>query len=80
MLRYTDYDKLSGRISGLTGAFDGKLKIRANMQMASSNETLFRPTSAQGRARPGRYARPNYPGLCQRRLMGWCDRLGVFRP
>lgn len=40
MLRYTDYDKLSGRINALTSAFNGKLKIGANVQIASSNETL----------------------------------------
>lgn len=40
MLRYTDYQKISGRINALTSAFDGKLKIGANVQLATSNETL----------------------------------------
>ncbi|UON84276.1 TonB-dependent receptor [Dyadobacter chenwenxiniae] len=40
MLRYTNYDKLSGRINALTSAFQGKLKIGANVQIASSNERL----------------------------------------
>ncbi len=52
MLRYTDYDKISGRINGLTSAFDGKLKIGANMQLASSNETLA-STDIGGAATPG---------------------------
>ena len=52
MLRYTDYDKISGRINGLTSAFDGKLKIGANMQIASSNETLA-STDIGGAATPG---------------------------
>src|SRR5215217_1991575 len=34
MLRYTNYDKLSGRINALTSAFNGKLKIGANVQIA----------------------------------------------
>lgn len=52
MLRYTDYDKLSGRINALTSAFDGKLKIGANIQIASSNETLA-STDIGGALTPG---------------------------
>ena len=40
MLRFTDYQKISGRINALTSAFDQKLKIGANVQLATSNETL----------------------------------------
>ena len=40
MLRYTGADKLSGRINALTNAFNNKLKIGANIQVASLNETL----------------------------------------
>jgi TonB-linked SusC/RagA family outer membrane protein len=52
MLRYTDYGKLSGRINALTSAFDGKLKIGANMQVSSSNETLA-STDIGGALTPG---------------------------
>jgi TonB-linked SusC/RagA family outer membrane protein len=52
MLRYTDYGKLSGRINALTSAFDGKLKIGANMQVTSSNETLA-STDIGGALTPG---------------------------
>ena len=52
MLRYTNYDKLSGRINALTSAFDGKLKIGANVQIASSNETLA-STDIGGALTPG---------------------------
>ena len=40
MLRYTDYDKISGRINANTSAFNNRLKIGANVQMTTSNETL----------------------------------------
>lgn len=40
MLRYTGADKLSGRINALTSAFNSRLKIGANIQVASLNETL----------------------------------------
>lgn len=40
MLRYTGADKLSGRINAMTSAFESRLKIGANIQVASLNETL----------------------------------------
>ena len=40
MLRYSGYEKFSGRINALTSTFNGKLKMGANIQLASSNETL----------------------------------------
>jgi len=52
MLRYTGYDKLSGRINALTSAFDSRLKIGANVQIASSNETLA-STDIGGALTPG---------------------------
>jgi TonB-linked SusC/RagA family outer membrane protein len=52
MLRYTDYQKISGRINALTSAFDGKLKIGANVQIATSNETLA-STDIGGALTPG---------------------------
>lgn len=52
MLKFTDYDRLSGRINALTNAFDGRLKIGANMQFATSNETLA-STDIGGALTPG---------------------------
>ncbi|WP_254560343.1 SusC/RagA family TonB-linked outer membrane protein [Dyadobacter diqingensis] len=52
MLRFTDYEKISGRINALTSAFDGKLKIGANVQLATSNETLA-STDIGGALTPG---------------------------
>ncbi|WP_025762791.1 SusC/RagA family TonB-linked outer membrane protein [Dyadobacter tibetensis] len=40
MLRYTGYDRLSGRINANTSTFNGHLKIGANALMVTSNETL----------------------------------------
>lgn len=40
MLRYTGADKLSGRINAMTSAFESRLKIGTNIQVASLNETL----------------------------------------
>ncbi|MFD1820592.1 TonB-linked outer membrane protein, SusC/RagA family [Pseudarcicella hirudinis] len=40
MLKYTNYDKISGRINALTSTFNNSVKIGANIQIASSNETL----------------------------------------
>lgn len=52
MLKFTGYDKLSGRINALTNTFDGRLKIGANMQFATSNETLA-STDIGGALTPG---------------------------
>ena len=52
MLRFTNYERVSGRINALTSAFDGRLKIGANMQFANSNETLA-ATDIGGAPTPG---------------------------
>jgi TonB-linked SusC/RagA family outer membrane protein len=40
MLRYTNYDRLSGSISALTRAFNDKARFGVNLRIANSNETL----------------------------------------
>ena len=40
MLRYTNYERLSGSINAITRAFDDKLKFGVNLRVANSNETL----------------------------------------
>lgn len=40
MLRYTNYDRLSGSINAITRAFDGRAKFGLNLRIANSNETL----------------------------------------
>lgn len=40
MLRFTNYDRLSGSINALTRAFDDKLRVGLNLRIANSNETL----------------------------------------
>lgn len=40
MLRFTKYDRLSGRINAQTSAFNNRLKIGSNIMLSSSNETL----------------------------------------
>ena len=40
MLRFTNYDRLSGSINALTRAFDDKVRFGINLRVASSNETL----------------------------------------
>jgi TonB-linked SusC/RagA family outer membrane protein len=40
MLRFTNYDRLSGSINALTRAFNDKLKFGVNLRIANSNETL----------------------------------------
>lgn len=40
MLRFTNYDRLSGSINGLTRAFNNKVLFGVNLRIASSNETL----------------------------------------
>ncbi|GAA4466497.1 TonB-dependent receptor [Nibrella saemangeumensis] len=52
MLRYTGADKLSGRINALTNAFNNRLKIGANIQVASLNETPV-STDIGGAPTPG---------------------------
>ncbi|WP_460911459.1 SusC/RagA family TonB-linked outer membrane protein [Spirosoma areae] len=52
MLRFTGADKLSGRINALTSAFNNRLKIGANIQIASLNETLA-STDIGGALTPG---------------------------
>lgn len=52
MLRYTGADKLSGRINAMTSAFESRLKIGANIQVASLNETLA-STDIGGAPTPG---------------------------
>lgn len=40
MLRFTNYDRLSGSINALTRAFDDKVRVGVNLRIANSNETL----------------------------------------
>lgn len=40
MLRFTNYDRLSGSISAMTRAFNDKVKFGVNLRIADSNETL----------------------------------------
>ncbi len=40
MLRFTDYERLSGSINALTRAYNDKLKFGVNLRVANSNETL----------------------------------------
>jgi TonB-linked SusC/RagA family outer membrane protein len=40
MLRYTNYDRLSGSINAITRAFNDKVTIGLNLRVANSNETL----------------------------------------
>ncbi|AEI47621.1 SusC/RagA family TonB-linked outer membrane protein [Runella slithyformis] len=40
MLRFTNYDRLSGSINALTRAFDDKVRFGINLRVANSNETL----------------------------------------
>ena len=40
MLRFTNYDRLSGGINALTKAFNSKLLLGLNLNIANSNETL----------------------------------------
>jgi TonB-dependent starch-binding outer membrane protein SusC len=43
MLKFTNYNRLSGRINGVTSILEGRLKFGVNAQLASSNETLASP-------------------------------------
>lgn len=40
MLRFTKYDRLSGRINARTSAFNNRLNIGSNIMLSTSNETL----------------------------------------
>lgn len=40
MLKFTNYDRLSGSINALTRAFDDKARFGVNLRIANSNETL----------------------------------------
>jgi TonB-linked SusC/RagA family outer membrane protein len=40
MLRFTNYDRLSGSINAITRAFNNKLNLGVNLRIANSNETL----------------------------------------
>jgi TonB-dependent starch-binding outer membrane protein SusC len=40
ILKYTDYQRYSGRINAATQLFDGKLKFGMNSEFATSNQTL----------------------------------------
>ncbi len=40
MLRYTGYERMSGSINAITRAFNGKVNIGVNLNIANSNETL----------------------------------------
>ena len=52
MLRYTGYDRLTGRVNGLTSKFDGRFKVGINLQMTSSKETPV-ATDLGGAPTPG---------------------------
>jgi TonB-linked SusC/RagA family outer membrane protein len=52
MVRYTGYDRLTGRINGLTSKFDGRLKFGVNLQMTSTRETPV-TTDLGGAPTPG---------------------------
>ncbi len=52
MLRYTGYDRITGRINGLTSKFDGRFKLGVNVQLVSSRETPV-ATDLGGAPTPG---------------------------
>jgi TonB-linked SusC/RagA family outer membrane protein len=52
MLRYTGYNRLTGRINGMTSKFDGRFKFGINLQMTSSRETPV-ATDLGGAPTPG---------------------------
>ncbi|RIV24991.1 TonB-dependent receptor [Fibrisoma montanum] len=39
LVRYTGYDRLTGRVNGLTSKFNGRFKLGVNLQMTTSRET-----------------------------------------
>ena len=52
MLRYTGYNRLTGRINGLTSKFDGRFKLGVNLQLSTSKETPV-ATDLGGAPTPG---------------------------
>ena len=52
MLRYTGYNRITGRINGLTSKFDGRFKFGVNLQMTSSKESPV-STDLGGAPTPG---------------------------
>lgn len=52
MLRYTNYDRLSGSINAITRAFNDRAKFGVNLRIANSNETL-QSTDIGGAPTPG---------------------------
>lgn len=52
MLRYTGYNRITGRINGLTSKFDGRFKFGVNLQMTSSKENPV-STDLGGAPTPG---------------------------
>ena len=52
MLRYTGYNRLTGRINGLTSKFDGRFKLGVNLQLSTSKETPV-ATDLGGALTPG---------------------------
>jgi len=43
MLKYTNYDRITGRVNATSSQFDDRVKFGINTMMASSNETLQTP-------------------------------------
>ncbi len=52
ILKYTDYERFSGKINAATQLFDGKLKFGMNSEFATSNQTLA-TTDLGGASTPG---------------------------
>ena len=52
MLRFTNYDRLSGSINAITRAFNDRAKFGVNLRIANSNETL-QSTDIGGAPTPG---------------------------
>ncbi|CCH55073.1 hypothetical protein BN8_04308 [Fibrisoma limi BUZ 3] len=52
LVKYTGYDRLTGRLNGLTSKFDGRFKLGVNLQMTTSRETPV-TTDLGGAPTPG---------------------------
>jgi TonB-linked SusC/RagA family outer membrane protein len=52
MVKYTGYQRLTGRVNGATSMFDGRLKFGVNLQMTTSKETPV-TTDLGGAPTPG---------------------------
>ncbi|NDU95930.1 SusC/RagA family TonB-linked outer membrane protein [Spirosoma terrae] len=52
MLRYTGYNRITGRLNGMTSKFDGRFKFGVNLQLTSSRETPV-ATDLGGAPTPG---------------------------